>query len=71
MLESIEKDLDVTQFYAMAAGGCIALLLIVRTLIQLSWLFKPGDAILRKYFLYPLLLRLIVGYHVTQFFTSS
>lgn len=49
--------MDVTQFYAIAAGGCIALLFIVHTLIRLSWLFKPCVALLRKYFLYPLLLR--------------
>ena len=49
--------MDVTQFYAIAAGGCIALLFIVHTLIRLSWLFKPCDALLRKHFLYPLLLR--------------
>ena len=47
----------MTQFYAIAAGGCIALLFIVHTLIRLSWLFEPCDALLRKYFLYPLLLR--------------
>ncbi len=47
----------MTQFYAIAAGGCIALLFIVHTLIRLSWLCKPCGALLRKYFLHPLLLR--------------
>ena len=41
----------------MAAGGCIALLLIIRIVIRVRWLFRPGDILLRKYFLYPLLLR--------------
>ena len=57
MSKSIPKEMDVTQFYTIAAGGCIALWLIVHTLIRLSWLFRPCDALLRKYFLYPLLLR--------------
>ena len=57
MFESIKNKTDVTQFYAIAAGGCIALLFIVRTLTRLRWLLKPGDALLRKHFLYPLLLR--------------
>ena len=57
MFESITNKTDVTQFYAIAAGGCIALLFIVRTLTRLRWLRKPGDALLRKHFLYPLLLR--------------
>lgn len=33
--------MDVTQFYAIVAGGCIALLFIVHTLIRLSWLSNP------------------------------
>ena len=57
MISSLPKDMDVTQFYAIAAGGCIALLFIIHTLNQLSWLIKPCDALLRKHFLYPLLLR--------------
>ena len=49
--------MDVTQYYAIAAGGCIALLFIVQTLIRISWLFIPCIALLRKFFLCPLLLR--------------
>ena len=38
-------------------GGCVALLFVVHTLTQLSWLLKPCHSLLRKYLLYPLLLR--------------
>ena len=51
------EKMDVTQCYAIAAGGCIALLFIVNTLVRLSWLLKPCIALLRKYFQYPLLRR--------------
>lgn len=47
----------MTQFYAIAAGGCIALSLFIHTLIRLTWLCKPCGALVRKYFLHPLLLR--------------
>ena len=57
MFKPIKKEMDVTQFDAIAAGGCIALLFIVRTLIRFSWLSEPSNALLRKYFLYPFLLR--------------
>ena len=53
----MDKEMDVTQFYAIAAGSCIALVFMVRTLIRLRWLLKPGDGLLRKHLLYPLLLR--------------
>lgn len=51
------EKMNVTQCYAIAAGGCIALLFIVNTLVRLSWLWKPCIALLRKHFQYSLLLR--------------
>ena len=49
--------MDAIQYYAIAAGGCITLLFVVCTLTRLSWLFIPFMILLRKCFLYPLLLR--------------
>ncbi len=49
--------MDVTQFYAIAAGGCIILLFIIHSLIRLSRFIKLCDTLLRKHLVYPLLLR--------------
>lgn len=40
IFKSVRKAMDVTQFYAIAAGGCIALLFIVQNLIRLSSLLQ-------------------------------
>lgn len=49
--------MNVTQFYAIAAGGCIILLFIIHSLIRLSLFLKLCDTLLRKHLLYSLLLR--------------
>ncbi len=49
--------MDATQFYAIAAGGSIVLLLVVNSARHLPELLAPGRALLQKYFLLPMLIR--------------
>ncbi len=56
-LQSIWKKMNVTQFYAIVASGCIILLFIIHSLIRLSRFIKLCDTLLRKHLVYSLLLR--------------
>ncbi len=56
-LQPIWKKMNVTQFYAIAASGCIILLFIIHSLIRLSRFVKLCDTLLRKHLVYSLLLR--------------
>jgi hypothetical protein len=49
--------MDATQFYAIAAGGSIVLLLVVNSARHLPELLAPGRALLQKYFLLPMFVR--------------
>lgn len=49
--------MDVTQFYAIVAGGIIGLLLIVRFVIRVIQFLQPWSILLLRHALYPFLLK--------------
>ena len=49
--------MDVTQFYAIVAGGIISLLLIIRVVIRAMHFLQPWSTLLLRHVLYPFLLK--------------
>ncbi len=53
------QEMDATQFYAIAAGGSVVLLLIINSALHLTRFLGPFRTLIQKYFLLPML----VGRH--------